>query len=245
VKLCKEAKAARMGPLQVVNLLKIVNNQLSSDQYRYQSLQEHNNKFESVLKTKSKELRYLNDQIIDINKNLEAIKTEYRREAALLQGLQQHTARLEAFMYNYKNNNEDYIKLIKSIKNKIYDFLSDKKKLLNTAIISLIESMRNNPEKYSALVYHNNNNQNSSLTTKSKHAIELPPPPYDDYMVDQYKRIMLEEAEKLYSDIVDQILCEVVSENVANQSTETIQSSLPATPLEEGGAKDEDKRNQA
>jgi len=31
---------------------------------------------------------------------------------------------------------------------------------LNAAIISLIESMRNDPEKYSALVYHNNNNQN-------------------------------------------------------------------------------------
>jgi hypothetical protein len=42
----------------------------------------------------------------------------------------------------------------------VHDFLSNRKKFLNAAIISLIESMRNDPEKYSALVYHNNNNQN-------------------------------------------------------------------------------------
>jgi hypothetical protein len=141
-------------------------------------------------------------------------------------------------MYNYKNYNEEYVKVIKSIENKVHDFLSDKKKLLNTAIISLIESMRNDPEKYSALVYHNNNNQNSSSTRSkdnnsnllntSRQAVVLPPPPYDNYMIEYYKDIMLEEAEKLYNDIVDQILCEVVNENVAKQSAETMPSSLSA-----------------
>ena len=51
---------------------------------------------------------------------------------------------------------------------------------------------------------------------------------------------MLEEAEKLYNDIVDQILC-VVNENVAKQSAETMPSSLPALPFEEG--EDDDKQN--
>jgi hypothetical protein len=69
-------------------------------------------------------------------------------------------------VYNYKNNNEEYVEVIKSIENKVHDFLSDKKKFLNAAIISLIESMRNNPEKYSALVYHNNDNQNSSTRSE-------------------------------------------------------------------------------
>ena len=113
--------------------------------------------------------------------------------------------------------------------------------------------MRNDPEKYSALVYHNNYNQNSSsirseehnsnLLNASRHeAVVLPPPPYDNYMIEYYKDIMLERAEKLYNDIVDQILCEVVNENVAKQSSETMPSSLPALPLEEGGV-DDDKQN--
>ena len=53
---------------------------------------------------------------------------------------------------------------------------------------------------------------------------------------------MLDEAEKLYNDIVDQILCEVVNENVARQSVETMPYSLPALPLEEGGV-DDDKQS--
>ena len=62
--------------------------------------------------------------------------------------------------------------------------------------------------------------------------------------MEHYKDVMLEEAEKLYNDIVDQILCEVVNENVAKQSTERMPSSLPALPSEEeGGGADNDKQN--
>jgi chromosome segregation ATPase len=99
VQLCKEAKAAKMGASQVVNLLRIVNNQLPSVQGRYEQLQKHINQLESILNTKSKEVQYLNNQVIDTNKNLDTIRLEYRREEALLQGLQQHMARLEGFMY--------------------------------------------------------------------------------------------------------------------------------------------------
>ena len=53
---------------------------------------------------------------------------------------------------------------------------------------------------------------------------------------------MLEEAEKLYNVLVDQLVCEVVNENVAKQSSETMPSSLPASPLEKGGI-DDDKQN--
>ena len=132
--------------------------------------------------------------------------------------------------------------VIKYVLNKISDLLSNKKTFLKIAIISVIESMRNDPEKYSTLVYHNNDNQRSSTRSKdngnlldaSRQAVILPPPPYDNYMIEYYKDIMLEEAEKLYNDIVDQILCEVVNENVAKQPAETMPSSLPALPLEEG-----------
>jgi hypothetical protein len=57
-------------------------------------------------------------------------------------------------------------------------------------------------------------------------------------MIEDYKGIMLEEAEELYNDIVDQILCEVVNENVTKQPADTIPSSQPALPLEEGGDHD-------
>ncbi|HYY50531.1 MAG TPA: hypothetical protein VE643_06635 [Nitrososphaeraceae archaeon] len=206
VKLCKEAKTAKMGIPQVINLLRIANSYLPSVQLRCEELQNQNNLLDSVVTAKDRD-QILDGQITDRRKELDAIKSEYVREDALLQGLQQQRVKVEAFVYNYKNSNEEY-EVIKSIENKVHDFLSNRKKLLNAAIISLIESMRNNPHKYSALVYHNNNNQNSSSSSRSedhnsnilnasRQAAVLPPPPYDDYMIEYYKDIMLEEAEKL------------------------------------------------
>src|SRR5918911_847840 len=167
VNLCKAAKAAKMGIPQVIDLLRIANNQLPSVQRRYNELQRENNVLESIITDKSKVLQNLNGQIRDKQESLEAIKSECRGEAALLEGLQQQTAKVQEFVYNYKNNNEQYIEIIKSIENKISDLLSNKKMFLKIAIISIIDSMRNNPEKYSALVYHNNYNQ-SSLSSVSK-----------------------------------------------------------------------------
>ncbi|MFL6442045.1 MAG: hypothetical protein ACJ702_08820, partial [Nitrososphaeraceae archaeon] len=194
VNLCKEAKAAKMGVSQVINLLSIANNYLPSVQHRHQQLQKENSYFESILSTKAGEVQNLNGQIRDKEESLDAIKSEHVREAALLEGLQQQTAKVQAFVYNYKNNNEEYIQIIQSIENKVHDSLSDKKKLLKLAVFSLIHSMRNDPEKYSALVYHNNDNQGSTSSSSrnngnllnaksSSRQVILPPPPYDEYII--------------------------------------------------------------
>jgi hypothetical protein len=251
VDLCKAAKAAKMGIPQVINLLRIANNYLPSVQCRYNQLQNENNILESTITDKSVEVQNLNGQIRDKRENLEAIKSECRGEAALLEGLQQQTAKVQAFVYNYKNNNEEYVEVIKSIENRISDFLSSKKTFLKLAIISVIESMRNNPEKYSALAYHDNYNRSSSSSASkdnnsnlsdASRQIVLPPPPYDGPIIEYYKDILLEEAEKLYNVLVDQLVCEVVNENVAKQSSEIMPCSLPALPFEEGGD-DDDKQN--
>jgi hypothetical protein len=251
VNLCKEAKAAKMGVSQVINLLRIANNYLPSVQNRHQQLQKENSYFESILRTKA-EVQNLNGQIRDKEESLDAIKSEHVREAALLEGLQQQTAKVQAFVYNYKNNNEEYIQIIQSIENKVHDSLSDKKKLLKLAVFSLIESMRSNPEKYSALVYHNNKNQSSISSTRSRdnnnsnllnvknssRQVILQPPPYDDCIIEYYKDIMLEEAEKLYNVLIDQLVCEVINESISKQPTGDI-PSLPALPSGGDGDKQE------
>ena len=236
-----------MGVSQVVNLLRIANDQLPSVQDRYEQLQKQNNQFESILRTKSKELQDLNSLIAETSKNLDTIKLEYKREAALVQDLQQQTARLETFVYNYKNNDEVYVKVLKSIENKVQDLISNKKAFLKLAIFSLIQSMRNNPDKYSSLVYHDNNNQNSLLSTsrnnsnvlevKSSRQVILPPLPYDDYVIEDYKAIVLEEAEKLYNIPTDQLLCDIINESISKQS-------LEATPSLPKFYSDKDKQHQ-
>ena len=265
IELCKEAKTAKMGVSQVVKLLKIANNYLPSVEHKYEILQRQNNELESNLRTAASEFQNLSNHIYYMNNRLDDIKSECKREAALLQGLRQQTARLDAFVYNYKNNDEEYVKLIKSIENKAHNYLSGKKTFFKMAIISLIDSMRNNPEKYSVLIYHNNDNKNSLssspsslslsirskdnnsnlLDARSRQVIVLPPPPYDGYIIEYYKDRMLEEAEKLYNLLVDQIVCEVVNENVSKQPTEE-PSSLLTLSSEEAAADDKqehDKQN--
>lgn len=234
VKLCIEAKAAKMGVSQVVNLLCIANNYLPSIQRRYEQLQEHNNQFESILRTKSKELQNLNNQITDTSKILDVINSECGLKTSMLQMLWQQAAEMEAFVNNYKNNDQEYVKLKKSIEEKAHDSLSDKKRFLQLAIFSVIESMRTNPDKYSSLVYHNNNENSKSSSSKGNGKSSrqlLPPPPYDSYIIEHHKSTLFEESEKLYNDLVDQLVCEIINETVTEQSV-AMPSTLPALPFE-------------
>ena len=124
---------------QVINLLRIANNYLPSVQRRYNELQNENKILESIITDKSVGAQNLKGQIRDKRENLEAIKSECRGEL-LTRGLRQQTAKVQAFVYNSKNNDEGYIEVIKSIENKIHDLLSDKKAFLKLAIFSLIHS---------------------------------------------------------------------------------------------------------
>ncbi|MFL6318372.1 MAG: hypothetical protein ACJ71J_11705 [Nitrososphaeraceae archaeon] len=118
---------------------------------------------------------------------------------------------------------------------------------MQLAIFSVIESIRNNPDKYSSLVHHNNDNQGSlsavskdkaNLSDVNSRQVILPPPPYDDYTIEDYKAIVLEEAEKLYNVLIHQLVCEVINESVSKQPTGDV-PSLHALPLEEDSNKQE------
>jgi hypothetical protein len=74
---------------------------------------------------------------------------------------------------------------------------------------------------------------------KRSREVILPSLPYDEYIMEDYKATVLEEAEKLYNVLVDQLVCEAVNENVAKQSKEATLSSLAALPLEGDGNKQE------
>jgi hypothetical protein len=156
VKLCKEAKAAKMGVPHVVNLLRIANNYLPSVEHRYGQLQRQNNFFDSILKTKGKEFQNLTDHITHTNKSLDYIKSEYESKAAIVQHLNQQAAKLKAFVNNFKNNDPEYVKLRKTIEEEIIRILSDNRALLKLAVLSVAESVRNNPDKYNYLVSNYN-----------------------------------------------------------------------------------------
>jgi SMC interacting uncharacterized protein involved in chromosome segregation len=167
VSLCKQAKAAKMGVPQVVNLLKVANNYPPSVEHRYQELQKQTNFLDSILTTKGKEFQNLTNHITHMSQRLETLKSECEKENALLYDLQHQSAKQQAFVNNFKNNDQEYIKLKKTIEEEILRILSDNRALLKLAVLSIAESIRNNPDKYSYLVNNHNDNfyPSPSLTT--------------------------------------------------------------------------------
>jgi hypothetical protein len=63
-------------------------------------------------------------------------------------------------------------------------------------------------------------------TNNSSRQVVLPQLPYDYYIIEHYKATLLEEAEKLYSGLVDKLVFEVVDESVSKQPT----GGMPSLP---------------
>jgi hypothetical protein len=229
VKLCKAAKAAKMSISQVVNLLKIANNYLPSVEHRYEALQKQNSILDSNLHTAAKEFQNLSNQITYLSNRRDKIKSECENEAATLQGLRQQAANLEAFVNHFKNDdNGEYIKVVKAVKDEVQKNVSNIRVLLDLALFSVIQSMRDNPEKYSSLVYSNNlmsiRNSNCKHMSSEQQQQESP---YDDHSIENCETEILEQAKEFYTFLVDRLVCEVINGSVSNTETAALPSALP------------------
>ncbi len=257
VELCKEAKGAKMGVSQVVNLLGIVNNYLPSVEHRYGELQEENNFLDSILPIKRKEIQDLSNYTTHMSKRLDTFKSECEKESAVLHDLIYQSTKLHTFVNNFKNNHPTYVKLIKTIQEEILRILSDKKALLKLAVLSLAESIRNNPDKYMSLVTNHNDNfyPSPSMATTiydprsacSSHDIYQPlhveEQQHSYLLQNNYVDMLVDEAHKLYTFLTERFLCDIVNENVSKPSIPAEDLPAAMSPSEQGRGADDDKQN--
>jgi hypothetical protein len=238
VNLSKAAKEAKMGIPQVANLLRVANNYLPSVQRRYEELQKQNSILESNLYTAAKEFQNLSNQITYMNTRLDELKSKCENEIARLQDLRYQTANLQTVINEFKNNeNGEYTKVIKAVKEEVQKSLSNIKPLLDLALFSVIQSMRKNPDKCSSLVYSDNPQSNYRYISSG---LKQQQSQYDDYYsVEDCKAEILDQAKEFYIFLVDRFVCEVVNGCMTNLSRTT---SVPALPFEKGGV-DDDKQN--
>jgi hypothetical protein len=122
--------------------------------------------------------------------------------------------------------------------------LSNKKALLKLAVLSIAESIRNNPDKYSSLISSRNDNSNSSLATVASDTGQYIGP--DDLHISQnyHVEMLLEEAEKLLNSLAELFVREVVNENVSKQSAETIPPLPPALSLEDKNKEEHNEQHE-
>ncbi|MGA9169441.1 MAG: hypothetical protein WBZ20_04765, partial [Nitrososphaeraceae archaeon] len=117
---------------------------------------------------------------------------------------------------HFENNNEVYyIKIRKTVEEKVHSVLSDRKMLLRLALLSLTESMRKDPDKFNAFIFCDNKSSSSTTQTRG-YSQHYDTAPYgqqqQQYPSQDCIDVLLEEAEKLYNKLVKELVDESISD---------------------------------
>jgi hypothetical protein len=215
VNLYRSVKSAGMNVQHVNRLLAIANNHLPSVEYRYERLRREIDSLESWKLNSNRILE-------NITKNIEHYSLCCQRELAQMDNLYQKRMKLQALVRQVENNNE-YLKIKQTVKQEVECILTDRRQLLKLALLSLTDSMKNDPDKYSRLIYHNSPstaNYNSQYYDTSSYGQQ------QQYPSQAYIDMLLEEAEKLYNKLVKKL----VDETITDYAFSTSSSLLPVLP---------------
>jgi hypothetical protein len=148
------------------------------------------------------------------------------RERRDIQNLYNEKARLEAIVTAFKSNNEEYLNKIKQeAEEKVKGVLTNGKILLKFATLSVIESLRRNPELYNFVIHDNSNNTTAISYGSNYLSLVSSERQHHRSFIDSYTALILEESEKLYSELTTKLTNSVIA--AAAGATAIRTSSLP------------------
>jgi len=129
-----------------------------------------------------------------------------KRERMEIENLYNEKARLEALVTQFKNNNEEYLKIKQAAEENTKSLLADSRLLLKFATLSVIESLRSNPELYNFISY--STSVETTPTTYGSNYLSLMSSGRQDKQQsfnDRYTALILEESEKLYDKLITEL----------------------------------------
>jgi hypothetical protein len=212
LKLYRSARSAGMNEEHVVNLLRIANddnvnnnrnNNLRAVEHRYNKLKQEVNSLEIKKLYSNRDLQDLRKRILNSRKLLDSCDLTYKQQSEKIAGLHAKRIALEDLVRRFENNNEEYLKIDQTVKDRVSSILSDGKGILRIAFYSLIESIRNEPVKYSSLICYNGiyGLQQQQYTSSQ------------NYYVEHYTTMLIEEAERLCNKLVKEITKGITYDN--------------------------------
>jgi hypothetical protein len=177
VKLYISAKVARMDTQSVIRLLEIANNDLPTVEYRCERRKRELGDVEAEKQSSARISQELTDQIATMRKTRDSARLDCEKEMERLRHLQQQRMKQEALVKHFENSNEVYIKIRKTVEEKVISILSNSKILLKLAFLSLTESMRKDPDKFNAFIFCDNKSSSSTTQTRgySQYYDTVPP----------------------------------------------------------------------
>jgi hypothetical protein len=230
------SKVARMDTQQVVRLLTIANNDLPSVEYRYKKLKREEASLKAGNQNSARTFQELSDLISNTRNTLEQYDLSCKERRLEMDNLNKEYTRLKAFVNDFQNNNEEYIKIIKTVEEKVLGVLSNAKVLLMYALLSITESIRNDPERFRSIFYNMSSitDYNSNISEYSTASYMYGPPPptpqrssSPDYNTEANAAIIVDEAEKLYNKLVKDSINKIIIDYPFGKS------SLPLLPSNE------------
>jgi hypothetical protein len=147
------SKAAAMSTDHVITLLKIANSNLPALENRYEKLRRNVDYLESKTLDSNITLEELKSQIQNAKQMLDFYHSSCQKKVSKMLQLHRQNIGLERLLRQFKNNNEDYIRIEYVAKQTVRSVLSDNRQLLKLALLSLIESLSADPIKFNFLIH--------------------------------------------------------------------------------------------
>jgi transposase len=208
LKLYKLSKRKGMSVKQVVNLLQIANNDLPALEKRFKRLGNDTSTLQFRKRVFERSSYQLNNQIASTTKLLTSYRISCIRERREIENLHNEKARFEAIVTGFKSNNEECLNKIKQAAyEEVKSVLTDSKLLLKFATLSVIESLRTNPELYN-FISHSTSVEIADTTYGSNYLslmLSGRQQQQQQSFNDIYTALILEEAEKLYNKLTTEL----------------------------------------
>jgi len=166
LKLCKLAKKEGVSRQQVVKLLQLVDGDnyigLSSFEKGRKWRIDEIHELDMQIERSKKHLQSVNDEIASVKALLNSYHTLCERKRQQAANLNNEISRLETIISTFKSNNEEYLKIEKTVEQKVKSVLTDNKQILQFALASVFEAIRRNPDKYNNLLVNNTSTSTST-----------------------------------------------------------------------------------
>jgi hypothetical protein len=246
VNLYKLIKSASMNSPQVIRLLAIANNDLPSVEQRCENLKREVASLEGDKRNSAMILQELSDQISYLHNTRDSCRLSCEQEKGQMGELHQKKIRLEFLVNDFQDNNEEYLKIIRAVGEEVLSVLSNPKVFLRFSLLSITESIRNDPSRFRSIFYNmspsiidysNSNGQdyidNCMYGQQQQRQQNWSP----DYDTEANVAIVIDEAEKLFykliKDCVNKTVANLKTTNLASDSKPSSSSLLSLLPRKE------------
>ena len=219
VNLYKFTMAEGMSVSHVLMLLKIANNDLPGLEHRYNFLKQE-------VKSLEEKKRDLYNQATEEGSNLEYCRAACQRVKAICENLQLKRIKAEALVRQFEKNNSEYVKIRRTVEEKVCAMLSDAKPFIYLGLDCLIESIKANPDKYSPLVIENRP-PTSFYNPIYPYYAEYPRVQQQHANYFDMKTMLADEAARMY-EVLSKDLAEEILDNYS--VTRSQQTYLPLPP---------------